>query len=463
MGFQEIIGKLSSASWTSTFLLLATACLLCVAIYRLFLSPVARFPGPILAALTFAYEGYFDIFKEGGGRYWVEINRMHDTLGPIVRINPWEVHIRDPEWNEAYKMKCKASKPAWFYRSQGPPNTVLQSGLGRDFGFVEVEDFEEAMFLVGRTFGRMNMVTRQVGHWLFEVLRARPRFGKSAQLPPGVIRVLRFRNMVMEAIQEDYRAALADESDSNAGKEVVKRSTGEPPAGFTTAAAHILKSKLPPKEKEMTRVVDEVWLNINAGIETEGVMMTFAVFMLLSHPDKLSRLREEIGNLEKSIGRQPSFQQLRELPYLTAVIQEAFRLNHPVSSRLPRYDPKNDMMYRDTVIPKGVHVSISLYDNYLNPDIFKDPHTFEPERWLDEQERKRLRKYVNNFGCGPRACIGQEVANMEVYLTLGRLFAPSAGFDMELHDTLYERDVAFYYDLFGAFPKSSNNVRVKVV
>lgn len=72
---------LSALSWPSAFLLSAITFVVSVAIYRLFFCPAARFPGPILAALTFAYEAYFDIFKEGGGRYWVEINRMHDALG----------------------------------------------------------------------------------------------------------------------------------------------------------------------------------------------------------------------------------------------------------------------------------------------------------------------------------------------------------------------------------------------
>ena len=68
-------------SWTTACLAGTAAYVGCVIIYRLFLSPVARFPGPKLAAITFAYEAYFDIFKEGGGRYWAEINRMHDELG----------------------------------------------------------------------------------------------------------------------------------------------------------------------------------------------------------------------------------------------------------------------------------------------------------------------------------------------------------------------------------------------
>jgi len=65
------------------FLLLASV--VAVAVYRLYLSPLANFPGPRLAALTSAYEGYFDCFKDGGGRYFVEINRMHDIYGKLPR------------------------------------------------------------------------------------------------------------------------------------------------------------------------------------------------------------------------------------------------------------------------------------------------------------------------------------------------------------------------------------------
>lgn len=52
-----------------------------------------------------------------------------------------------------------------------------------------------------------------------------------------------------------------------------------------------------------------------------------------------------------------------------------------------------------------------------------------------------------------------EIALMEIYLCLGRLFGPEAGFELELHDTVYERDVKMYHEYFSPFPKSDRGVR----
>lgn len=53
--------------------------LLGLAVYRLYFSPIARFPGPKLAALSFWYEFYYDVVC--GGRYWVKIIELHDRYG----------------------------------------------------------------------------------------------------------------------------------------------------------------------------------------------------------------------------------------------------------------------------------------------------------------------------------------------------------------------------------------------
>ncbi|KAL6704220.1 hypothetical protein ACN47E_008477 [Coniothyrium glycines] len=456
-----------------------------VVVYRLYFSPLAGFPGPKLAALTFAYEFYFDFFKDDGGRYWSEINRMHDRWGPIVRINPWELHIRDSEFSESYKLFRKGTRPWWYYRSNGPPHSVLQAGphelhrmrreailpvfapslinsrenlyealvqrlltrfraakgigsvitlghamrclaidvtcttnLGYDFGFVDTPDFERDMFNFARTLGRMNMISRHIGHWFFGVMRAPARWAKRAEpASPAMVRVLHFRNLIDRSVADQYLATMATSSTTE------KTTIADEKTRFRSTVECILDSNLPVHEKQLQRVVNEVWLCINAGIDTTGQAMTFAAYMVLSHPEVLKRLREEIGQCES-------------------------------------YRKPFDSITLLLVVCLG---QILTMRSFTKTSIFPDPHSFLPERWLEEGERKRLRKYINNYGRGARNCVGMEVANMAIFLTLGRLFSPSLDFELSLHNTNFERDVAFYADFFGTFPtKDSNHVQVTV-
>ncbi|KAF7118470.1 hypothetical protein CNMCM5793_007991 [Aspergillus hiratsukae] len=72
-----------------------------LSIYRLYFHPLSHIPGPKLAAITHGYEFYYNVIK--GGRFIWELERLHQVYGPIIRINPREVHIKDPEYyNEIY-------------------------------------------------------------------------------------------------------------------------------------------------------------------------------------------------------------------------------------------------------------------------------------------------------------------------------------------------------------------------
>ena len=103
---------------------------LCLAIFRLYLSPIAKFPGPKLAALTLWYEFYHDVVR--GGQYLWKIRELHDiygrqiwsslhkganemSAGPVIRINPYELHIMDPEFYDQLYAGPTSRRDKWAW------------------------------------------------------------------------------------------------------------------------------------------------------------------------------------------------------------------------------------------------------------------------------------------------------------------------------------------------------------
>ncbi|KAL8766874.1 MAG: hypothetical protein Q9209_006470 [Squamulea sp. 1 TL-2023] len=111
---------------------LAVLCMIIYIIYlviaRLYLSPVASVPGPKLAAVSFWYEFYYDVVL--GGRYTWKIAKLHEQYGPIIRINPFEVHINDPDfYDEVYVAgsRRKTDQWSWTVPMFGTPNSILST------------------------------------------------------------------------------------------------------------------------------------------------------------------------------------------------------------------------------------------------------------------------------------------------------------------------------------------------
>lgn len=72
-------------------------------VYRLFLHPLRKFPGPRLAAATYWYEVYYEWFKGPyrGMHEW-QIQKLHDQYGPVIRRSPDELSIRDSDWFDTF-------------------------------------------------------------------------------------------------------------------------------------------------------------------------------------------------------------------------------------------------------------------------------------------------------------------------------------------------------------------------
>lgn len=79
-------------------------------VHRLIRHPLANFPGPTLAKITYWYEFYYDVILDG--QYTFKLKQLHEQYGPVIRLNPDELHISDPEYyDEIFNASKNVEKP----------------------------------------------------------------------------------------------------------------------------------------------------------------------------------------------------------------------------------------------------------------------------------------------------------------------------------------------------------------
>ncbi|KAF2963475.1 hypothetical protein GQX73_g10098 [Xylaria multiplex] len=168
-----------------------------------------------------------------------------------------------------------------------------------------------------------------------------------------------------------------------------------------------------------------------AGRDTTGCCLSWTFRLLARHPQVLNKLREEIADVV-GIGpdaKPPTREELKRMPYLAIMLKEVLRLypSVPVNSRaaikptiLPiggGLDGKSPVF-----VKKGQAVGYCVYVMHRRKDIYgEDADKFRPERWEGDELR-----YIHNyaylpFNGGPRICLGQEFALLEVSYTVVRL------------------------------------------
>ena len=81
------------AAYAASFSLVQIAALI---LHRLFFHPLKHIPGPTLAGATYLYEWYHDIYVSG--QYTFKLKELHRRHGPIIRVNPDQVHIDDADY-----------------------------------------------------------------------------------------------------------------------------------------------------------------------------------------------------------------------------------------------------------------------------------------------------------------------------------------------------------------------------
>ncbi|KAL8785784.1 MAG: hypothetical protein Q9213_003162 [Squamulea squamosa] len=500
----SLIVRMDLFSVTNAFSAFYAFLVYCVllAVYRLYISPLAKFPGPKLAALTLWYEFYFDVVKKG-------------------LYIPYELHINDPEYyDELYVGSTRRSeKYPWTTKQFGPSTSVFATNthelhrirraalasffstqsvqrlepsvqsvvdkltsrlrelqgsgkvvnvlhmycaltldiiseysFGKAYGAMQREDFAKNWYQLITDASEMSHAYKQFG-WLAPTLRALPVW-LVKKMNPQLTALYDFQDMLREQVL-GVKKDLAD---------------GKRPTSQTEKNVFhdmITNPAVRPEEKTTDHLVVEAVTVISAGMNTTAFCLAIITYHLVQNPKTLERLQGELAGIARVNDGKPSWQTIEKLPYLRAVVSEGLRLGNGVSHRLARISPDVDLQYKNWTIPKGVPVGMTSLLLHADPNVFPNPKAFKPERWLqDNRGEVRLEKYLTTFSKGTRQCLGMNLAYCELYLTLFAVFCPrdggGKGFEFELFETS-EKDVVIARDIFNAVPDlGSKGIRVVV-
>ncbi|KAL7936142.1 cytochrome P450 [Trichoderma chlorosporum] len=495
------------------------------AVYNVTLHPLAGFPGPMTAGASYWYEGYFDLIL--WGRYTSEILRMHEKYGPVVRINPDELHCNDPHFaDEIFPIGArKRNKPAHQLRSL--EGDITFSGFGtadhnlhklrrapltKIFSKLQINKLEPEIhkavhLLCDKLLGYAGTkepfdLTSAYSCFTSDVIAEycfgenlgflqqdgiEPNFRRPIYSILNTTYVFRFipwlKPLTMMApyitkyLSEDVR--LFTETLTISFPKMIKETKAEMDAGIIrereTVFASLFQSNLPDEEKSIARFAGETSALFGGGTETTSWTLAVITYHLLTQPEILKKLTNELRSVVDDPKSLPSWSTLEQLPYLNAVATEGLRLSYGVSARTARIAAEEDLVYRgawtpkgsklpvslEYVVPRGMAIGMTSTIMHHNEDVFPDSHSFIPERWLVKgKQRRDMDHSFFSFGKGSRQCLGMNLAYCELYLALTALVFRVYP-HMQLYETVVE-DVTYDHDLFVPIAKG-NGVRVVIV
>ncbi|KAJ9607386.1 hypothetical protein H2200_008459 [Cladophialophora chaetospira] len=458
--------------------------LLALITYRLYLCPQAEIPGPMLAKLTYWYEFYYDVVLPG--QYIWKIRDLHEQYGPLVRINPEEVHIQDADYYDIVNAGSTHKRNKWtFFTSQSglpqaafatPDHTLhrmrraalnpyfskakvrqlqprIQSSL--DNLLTRFHEFQESGKPMTVSLAYAALANDIVEEYAFarndnrlmahdfdpsfkEAGEAGAKIGHFVKQMPWVLTLMRllpdsvsiYLNPVMASYIRLNQDVIRQVSE-------VYEHRDDPSSKYhsqTTIFHAILQGDLPEKEKSPDRLWQDGQVIVIAGTLTTAAALSEATYHLLRHPEELRILKNELA---KAIPNPMALQdavKLGQLPYLTAVIKEGLRISSGISTRLQRIATDETLIYTAKAQSSN-NKPVNEKQYVLRPGIplsmtglliHHSPTYFKDPMTFRPQrwlDNPSLDNYLVPFSRGTRACVGINLAYAELYATIATVFS----------------------------------------
>ncbi|CAN9087059.1 unnamed protein product [Alternaria alternata] len=437
------------------------------AVYNLYLSPLAGYPGPKLWAISRLPWNRANM----KGRISWKIRELHDKYGPVVRIAPDEIsYTTSGAWKKIYGQRNPEFVKALDGRGIAPASIGGQRSL-----MTEHQDRHLRLRRAIDPAFSQRALREQESYFqdhsdnLVQKLRQRCK--------DGPLDMTTWYNLVAFDIVSDLAFGEPSGCVNNPDQPWIQAILARAKAivwfqlavqyGFMgllnwmtpkyvteSRKKHIamteaklkarVEAKNPGKDfmsyilenDEKLNHLELVMLSSNfivAGSGTSAGGMSGLTYLLLRNPDKLEKLKQEIRSLFKSRANM-TLQAVTSCKYLRACLNEGMRLYPPTPGSLPRFVPGKGEMIEGKWVPGGYAVGVNQLAAGHSERNFKKAREFHPERWLNEPDSKFKdddRSAVQPFSYGQRACIGRSMAYAEMSLTMAKLVRY---FDWEFHD-----------------------------
>ena len=165
------------------------------------------------------------------------------------------------------------------------------------------------------------------------------------------------------------------------------------------------------------QVRDQVITFIGAGVETAAQALSWVWYLLARHATAAHRVHAELDAVLGGASPEPA--DLLRLAYTRMVLDETLRL-YPPAAVIPRQANAADTI-GGIKVGENARVLISPYVTHRHEAFWADPAAFKPQRFAPGREAFQHRFAYLPFGAGPRACIGQHVALLEMHVALATL------------------------------------------
>ncbi|OAL33539.1 hypothetical protein AYO20_07225 [Fonsecaea nubica] len=404
---------------------------LSISIYRLFLHPLRKFPGPWAAKLT-KLEGVYYALP---GKFHDHMQEIHDKYGDVVRIGPNELSFRSA--SAVKHLVGKVNKGAYFETS------VYTEGEGVPINaLVDFEEHKQRRRLWDSAFNQKSlksfspMFNRLLDRLIGELHKFEDWCDYYAFDVMGELAFAKDFGLITGEGNRDYSGFI------RSGLKIFFVVSNipwiSPLAYYFPISEEVKQQSIKFRELGSKQKNAEAHLRADspvlfiAGSDTTSTTMAFLFYFVLRDRKVYKRLRDEIDQAWD--GKSPleaGMLGIETCPYLHGAIQEALRLVPPAPNGMQR------RLIRDTeidghFIPAGTLVSVNAWAAQRHAKHFTNPLDFVPERWIDSERDKKWNHvpmaYIP-FGIGSYLCIGRALAMQELRLIAVKLMRE---FDLEL-------------------------------